>query len=353
MRIANIMLGKKLGGIERSSIDYALGQRHMGNDVYMISDPDAAINHELTQTNIPFQVFTNMGPWDPFAPSKLRSLLKHYPVDCIIAHGSRAITFAAKAKGDAKVIAVSHNYRFCSALAEADAIFAVTRDMVEKLIAYGISEDKIIEVPNMITLDHGFIRRTWNQKPVIGTLGRFEKKKGFDLFIEALRLLRDREIPFQAVLGGAGEEETNLRHQVARHDLENFVSFPGWIEDPRAFLKTVDIFCLPSRHEPFGIVLLEAMAAKLPIVATDSEGPREILKNGESGILVPRNQPEALAGALQTMISQEDEAREMARHAYDTVKTRYSMEFVSQRIDLVLREVCGMIPINHAEALDS
>lgn len=353
MRIANMMLGKKLGGIERSSIDYVIGQRSIGNDAYMVSDPDAAINPELKATALPYFCFSNMGPWDPFAPSKLKSLLRKNPVDAVIAHGSRAITFATKGRTDAKVIAVSHNYRFCPALSDADAIFAVTRDMVTKLIDYGISEDRIIEMPNMIMLDHGFIRRTWESRPVIGALGRFERKKGFDTFIDALNILKNRNVPFQAVLAGSGDEEVNLKHQVARNDLENHVSFPGWVKDPRGFLKTVDLFCLPSRHEPFGIVLLEAMAAKLPIVATDSEGPKEIIRHQENGIIVPRSNPEKMADALQSFLDNEYTAREMARNAYDTVKTRYSMEYVSQRIDLVLREVCGMIPINQAEPLDS
>lgn len=353
MRIANIMLGKKLGGIERASIDYVIGQRHIGNDAYMVSDPDAAINAELKATALPYYCFSNMGPWDPFAPSKLKSLLKRNPVEAVIAHGSRAITFAARVKESAKIIAVSHNYRFCPALSEADAIFAVTRDMVTKLIDYGISEERIIEMPNMITLDHGFIRRTWESRPIIGALGRFEKKKGFDMFIEALNILKNRNVPFQAILAGSGDEEVSLKQQAARHDLENHISFPGWVNDPRGFLKTVDVFCLPSRHEPFGIVLLEAMAAKLPIVATDSEGPKEIIRHQESGVIVPRNNPEAMADALQAVLENEYTAREMARSAYDAVKTRYSMEYVSQRIDLVLREVCGMIPINQAEPLDS
>lgn len=355
MRIANMMLGKRLGGIERASIDYALGLRHHGNDVYMISDPDAAINSELNRHGIPHETIGNFGPWDPFAPSKLRAYLRHKPVDVLIAHGTRAITFATKANvpNICKVVAVSHNYRFCSGLTQSDAVFALTRDMLEKLIEYGVSEEKVVEVPNMIQLDHGFIRRTWGAKPIIGALGRFEKKKGFDVFIQSLAILRDKGVEFQAVIGGTGEEEVELKKQAARLDLENIISFPGWVSDARSFLKTIDIFCLPSRHEPFGIVLLEAMASKLPIIATDSEGPREILGPNGCGVIVPKNNPLALAEALNTMLEDEFIAREMARVAYDTLKGRYSMEFVSQRIDLVLREILSRTTVPAPEPLDS
>ena len=168
-----------------------------------------------------------------------------------------------------------------------------------------------------------------------------------------LAILRDKGVEFQAVIGGTGEEEVELKKQAARLDLENIISFPGWVSDARSFLKTIDIFCLPSRHEPFGIVLLEAMASKLPIIATDSEGPREILGPNGCGVIVPKNNPLALAEALNTMLEDEFIAREMARVAYDTLKGRYSMEFVSQRIDLVLREILSRTTIPTPEPLDS
>lgn len=355
MRIANMMLGKRLGGIERASIDYTLGLHRQGNDVYMITDPDAAINAELSQRDISHETLGNFGPWDPVAPGKLRAYLRRRPADILIAHGTRAITFAAKAAlpDTCKVIAVSHNYRFCPALSQADAVFALTQDMLEKLIAYGVSEEKVVEIPNMIHLDHGFIRRTWGDRPVIGALGRFEKKKGFDVFLHALGILRDKGIAFQAVLGGTGEEETELKKLAARLGLEDVLSFSGWVSDARAFLKTIDIFCLSSRHEPFGIVLLEAMASKLPIIATDSEGPREILGSNGCGILIPKDNPPALADAISTMLEDELIAREMARVAYDTLKGRYSMEFVAQRIELVLHEILNRAPASASEPLDS
>src|SRR6202034_4671627 len=102
-------------------------------------------------------------------------------------------------------------------------------------------------------------------------------------------------IPFKAVLAGEGEEEGALRDLAREKGLGEELRFAGWVTDKQAFFDSIDLFCLPSHHEPFGIVLLEAMAQGLPVVATASEGPSEILEAGEPGVLVPTNDAGALA----------------------------------------------------------
>ena len=74
--------------------------------------------------------------------------------------------------------------------------------------------------------------------------------------------------------------------------------FLGWVEDKRAFFETLDLFCVPSREEPFGIVVLEGMAHGRAVVATAAAGPREIIRDGIDGLLVPPASPPALAAAL-------------------------------------------------------
>ena len=111
-------------------------------------------------------------------------------------------------------------------------------------------------------------------------MGRFVAKKGFDVFIAALGRLRSQGVPFRAVLAGDGPERGGARTARGRTRPCRSIGLPGWVDDKRTFFAGVDVFCLPSHHEPFGIVLIEAMAQAMPIVSTDSEGPSEILHDG-------------------------------------------------------------------------
>ena len=94
----------------------------------------------------------------------------------------------------------------------------------------------------------------------------------------------DRRAPrFVPSLPGKGRSARHSSASPTVHGLAGCAGFPGWVDDKPAFFAGIDVFCLPSHHEPFGIVLIEAMAQAMPIVATDSEGPSEILRDGIDG----------------------------------------------------------------------
>jgi glycosyltransferase involved in cell wall biosynthesis len=172
-------------------------------------------------------------------------------------------------------------------------------------------------------------------------MGRFVEKKGFHVLIEALRHLRGAAVPFRAIIAGAGEEAAVLQRLTQERGLDSVVTYPGWQDDTARFFGTIDIFCLPSLHEPFGIVVLEAMAQALPVIATDSEGPSEILHDGEDGMIVPKSDPTALAVAIERMLDDRQAARALGRKAYATVRETYSVSRLSALLNQVVRKVAG------------
>jgi glycosyltransferase involved in cell wall biosynthesis len=164
-------------------------------------------------------------------------------------------------------------------------------------------------------------------------------KKGFAEFITALALLRDRSANFRAVIGGEGEEAGALEAMTRRLGLEDSISFPGWISDKAAFFRSIDIFCLPSLHEPFGIVALEAMAAGLPIVSTATEGPREILGDDVTALLAPPSDPAELAEKLHSMLADAPLRNRLAQAARHHVEARYDRSRVAETLGRAVREV--------------
>ena len=146
------------------------------------------------------------------------------------------------------------------------------------------------------------------QPLLVGTLGRISAWKGQTVLAEAAALLRQsgRNAHF-LVMGGVFDGDTRplvaLEDVVREHHLESTFSIRGFRPDARNLLRALDIFVLPSvLPEPFGLVVTEAMAAGLPVVATDQGGPREIVVHQTTGLLVTPNDPQALADALARLL---------------------------------------------------
>jgi glycosyltransferase involved in cell wall biosynthesis len=111
------------------------------------------------------------------------------------------------------------------------------------------------------------------------------------------------------------------------------------VHDKKAFYTGIDIFCLPSLHEPFCIVLLEAFVFGAPVIATDSEGPRDIITPNYDAVIVEKGNAEQLADALAALLQDSVRADNLAANAFVKVKMKYSIEVVCLQIEAALNEI--------------
>lgn len=150
---------------------------------------------------------------------------------------------------------------------------------------------------------------SWNQKRnphILGYLGRLTRQKGIDILLEALNEIKLKGHRFLCLIAGDGPDRASLERMTAQKDLQNQVKFLGVINSRAEFLNLLDIFILPSRWEGFPNVILEALLLKKRIIATDVSGSSEIIKDRQTGRLVPPEDPHCLAEAiLDTWNSQE------------------------------------------------
>lgn len=135
------------------------------------------------------------------------------------------------------------------------------------------------------------------------TVGVLAPRKGQEFAIAAMALLAASGVDATLQLVGSGQDEAKLRRQVADAGLDERVTFAGEQLDPRPYLASADAFLLPSRQEGFSNAILEAMASALPVIATDVGGNAEAIVNGEGGLLVEPEKPEALASAVAQLAS--------------------------------------------------
>jgi glycosyltransferase involved in cell wall biosynthesis len=171
------------------------------------------------------------------------------------------------------------------------------------------------------------------------TVGRLAKHKGLDVLLAALAQMPP-ELRWALSIVGDGPEREALTSQAARLGLSPRVTFKGWArrEDLPQIYREADVFVLPSREEGMANVLMEAMCAGLPAIATRIAGSSEAVLDGETGLLVPTEDPAALARALETLIKDPDARERQGRAGRAHVESTYSWPVITdQWLDIVER----------------
>lgn len=148
---------------------------------------------------------------------------------------------------------------------------------------------------------HPFLEQA--EEPVVLAVGRLTRAKNFRLLIEAFEIAHKRTGGKLLVLG-EGELRSELEDLVGRLGLQEHVSMPGFVSNPYGYFRKASVFVLSSDFEALPTVLIEALAAGVPVVSTDCpSGPREVLADGLYGELVPMGDPHGLAGAIERALS--------------------------------------------------
>jgi glycosyltransferase involved in cell wall biosynthesis len=174
-----------------------------------------------------------------------------------------------------------------------------------------------------------------NPHPKILIASRLLVEKGVGEFIDAIRILKKKNLNFEAFLAGdidAGNPGSFSAETLASWKKENIIHFLGLQKDMVSLLKTADIACLPSYREGLPMSVLEAMAAGKPIVTTDAPGCRSTIKEGQNGILVPVKDAIALADALEKLILDKELRLRMGKASREIAVQYFSREKIISEI---------------------
>ncbi|ADU15110.1 glycosyltransferase [Asticcacaulis excentricus] len=294
MRLLNIMLTKAKGGDGLMARHYHDALTAEGYEVLSIGHPDGMLSDMLG-----FRPLNNRFISDPICALRLAGYARSFRPDLIIAHGNRAgraclLPFIGTRQ---RTVQVLHTPSYKPHLKDLSGALCVS-GRVREGAETRFPELRLFDVANFSHLRALPVKSKPNSVPVIGAMGRLHSIKGFDLLLEACVELRAAGQRFELRIAGDGPERTSLEALTRQLRLEDHVRFCGWAEDPLTFLHGVDLFVVPSREESFGLVVIEALAAGVPVVASDTEGPREVLRGGQFGALFPKENTTALAQAL-------------------------------------------------------
>src|SRR5213594_967588 len=164
-------------------------------------------------------------------------------------------------------------------------------------------------------------------------IGRIVREKGIFTLLDAFEKLRKRGKDVSLVLVGEGPLKEDLAKEVLRRKLNDRVKLAGFVDEKKlvSLYNSSDAFVLPSHFEPFGMVALEAMASRLPVVVSDVGGLSEIVEDGVTGVKVPSSDPHALAEGILRVLDNRELSERLKENAYRAVQERYRWDLIAEK----------------------
>jgi len=232
-----------------------------------------------------------------------------------------------------------------AALQKARGIFPVSNYSAHLVMSLGVERERIAVISNGVDTQRfkpSANHRSSNEQKRLLTVARLDLHKGHDRVLEALVILKAQGITPRYIIVGQGVEEIRLRKLVQIHGLENQVEFTGFVfgDQLPPIYSSCDIYVMASREIPgrldliegFGISFLEAAASGLPVVAGDSGGVSDAVRNGRTGLLVNPDKPEDIACTIKHLLTDDNLARRLGSEGRRWTETEMSWEQVAERL---------------------
>jgi len=243
-------------------------------------------------------------------------------------------------------------------LKRADCFVSISSPMKDELLACGVPEDSIVQIPNGIDPDlyrpadedvRSGLRQTLKvpEDAFVGVYtGRLVRYKGLIPLIRGFAPFADEDRNAVLVLVGDGSNDIHncqqeLEELVAELGLEDSVKFAGAVDNVVDYLRMSDCFLFPTEDEAFGISLIEAMACGLPVISTDIGGIADYLQDGENGLVIETGDPEGISRALERLYTRPQLREQLGERARAMVVERFSQGAVDRQYEYLFCDIAG------------
>jgi glycosyltransferase involved in cell wall biosynthesis len=358
-------------GGQRQVLLTVLGLRERGHRAVLVAHPEG----ELAQRAAEGHDLIRLAPraeLDLHAGWKVSRIIKELKPDIIHAHDPHAVALASLAvsfstAADCPAIIASRRVAFHLKrhafsrwkYHQVDCFIAASVAIHEMLVDDGVDRSRIVTVYEGIDVGRVQAEPVANihaefwlptHAPIVGAVGALTQEKGHTYLMDAAAHVV-REVPdARFVIFGEGDLRPSLERQIKELHLEKHVLLPGFRPDILAFVRALDLFVMCSLHEGLGTSLLDAMAAGKATVASDTGGIPEVVAHGETGLLVPARDDQALASAIAGLLKDAGRRAAMGQAGLERVKKVFSAERMVEKTLEVYRAHAG---VHHADASDT
>ena len=338
-----------------------------GHEVHAALRPNSPLIKELpglAKENISTLPLRNA--LDAASARKLERYAHKHEIQILHAHMARdypLASYATRRNPGSKLIITRH------VLFPLHRLHSITLSQVARVIAVSgavarevqsqrlLAAERIVVVPNGIDLERfaqarsqparNTFRGQWNIREdefLIGTVGEITPLKGHEEFLRAASIIVSRFPGTKFLIAGmdASHNRNNLaalESLIVQLNLGGSVRVIGWVEDLVSLYGALDVFVSASHTESFGLAIAEAMASNTPVVATGTEGAKEIIIDRESGVLVPVGDAAALAAAIIDLLGDENKRRHLAVSGRQRIQAQFSLERMVDETERIYREV--------------
>jgi glycosyltransferase involved in cell wall biosynthesis len=351
MRVMQVMAGAQHGGAEAFFVRLTVALAQAGVETRAVIRPfdhrrEALAAGGVPVTELPF------GSWLDFRTRPaLTAEIAEFQPDIVLSWMNRGTHFVprlVKGNGRGPFLHVGRlgGYYSMKYYRNCDHLIGNTRDIVDYIVRSGWPAGRAHYLPNFAeeTSAPPVARaslETPDGVPLFLALGRLHENKGFDVLLDALAMMPQAYL----WLAGEGPLRGALTSQAARLGITDRVRFLGWRHDVAALLAAADALICSSRHEPLGNVVIEAWSHPVPVVAAEAQGPVQLIEDGVTGLLVPREDAGALAAAMARLASDRSLAASLAHAGRDAYLRQFSKEAVVEHyLAFFERILSGRIP---------
>jgi glycosyltransferase involved in cell wall biosynthesis len=350
-------IGKnKWGGGEKWMVKAAKGLSKRNHNVFLGCKKNSVLMKKAKQEGIKTVPFNIHSDFSPINTHKIKKFLLSNKIDVLICNLNKDVRVAGLAGRLAKtpLILARHGIQLCgkkwrhklSLLKLTDGIITNSQTIKNAYRNYGWFKDDFIKV-----IYNGIETRknipdfpiekelpfTKNKK-IILSAGRLSEQKGFIHLIKTGKIAKEYNNDWIFLIAGKGRLKNYLLQEIKKYELENYVKIIGFYEDIFPLLKAADVFVLSSLFEGMPNVVMEAMSIGKPVIATDVNGTRELMVDGETGFIVPSQNPQVIYDKLFILLSDEQLCKKMGKAGKKRVETKFTYEKMIDNLESFLNE---------------
>lgn len=351
------------GGGEKLHLEYAIEFKKRNYSVCIVAKEDSPLYQESLKNEIETKAFT-IGNLSFLNQQKQLRLVKYFreaKIHTVFISASpdlKIAAFAAKKAGVKNIIylrglaaPIKNTFLNRKILNQTLTHIIANSQETKKMILGNFNNKELNEKVKVIY--HGIDLESYDKEAnnqelvyqradnelIIGNAGRLTKQKGQVHLMEVAKKLKEKGVPFKLLIAGSGEEEDTLKAQVLAYGLQEEVVFLGFVKHMEGFMKTLDVFALTSVWEGFGYVLVEAMAAKKPVIAFDITSNPEIVSNKDTGFLVPYPNETLFANKIIELSLNPALRKVLGENGRKRVEEKFQLNQIIQEIEAYLKLV--------------
>lgn len=361
------------GGPEKTILNSPKFIREFGYDaqvVYLCPSGDAvttSLQERALAAQCPLTILTDHGPLDFTLIPRLLRICRRDRIDVLQTHDykSNFIGLIIRRLHRCRLATTLHGWTDMSGrmpiykridqwcLPGYEALICVSDDLLEECKRLRVPQSKLHLIYNAIDIQA--FRRTQSvaeakvlvdARPgrfLIGSVGRLSPEKCFLELVDVVVRLQQRGHPVDLWIAGDGRQRPELEHRIAEHGCQDSVRLLGQINDPIGFYQAMDLFVLNSIREGLPNVVLEAMALETPVIATEIAGIPRLIKDGDTGRLVPPSNANRLEQAIERAIAEPLSQNELKHRARRLIESDFSFEVRMQKVAAIYDRLLGIV----------